>query len=211
MSGETGFAGFQRPEDAGSEYNAIAFLIQQHAAKMQTSTVVKIVAVTNAGALSPVGYVDVIPQVNQVDGAGKAEPHGIIHNIPYSRLQGGTNAVIMDPAVGDLGIAVFASRDISSVKKNKGQSNPGSGRRNSMADGMYVGGLLNGTPTQYVQFEGGGVTIHSPVKITLSAPDIAINGNTALTGTLSSNGHDISNTHLHTKVQVGGALSGPPQ
>jgi hypothetical protein len=154
------------------------FVIGQALAQLSTSTVVRVVAVTNAGGLAPVGFVDVQPLVNQLDGAGNAVPHGVLHHLPYFRLQGGTDAVILDPKVGDLGIAVFASRDISAVKASKAQANPGSWRSYDMADGLYVGGLLNGTPVQYVQFTAGGINVVSPAKVTVEAPNIELNAAT---------------------------------
>lgn len=161
-----------------SQFNAMSFLVNQILAGRNTSTLVQIKAVTNAGELSPVGYVDVLPLVNQLDGSGVAYPHGVVHNLPYFRLQGGANAVIIDPQVGDIGVVIFADRDISAVKATGAAANPGSMRRADMADGMYMGGLLNGVPSQYVQFNTDGITIHSPVKITLSAPDIVLAAST---------------------------------
>lgn len=205
------YSGFQNGNSGANQFNAISFVVKQMLAGINTAIPVKVVAVSNAGALTPAGTVDVVPLVNQVDGDGKATPHGTIYGLPYSRMHGGTNAVIMDPVVGDVGIVVFASRDISSVKANKGQSNPGSGRRHDHADGMYVGGLLNGTPSQFVRFDGTGIELVSPTKITLTAPDIQLTGNVASTGTLQNNGHDVGSTHLHTKTQTGSDLSGVPQ
>ena len=126
------------------------------------------------------GFVDVVPMVNQIDGAGNATPHTTIYNIPYLRMQGGANAVILDPQPGDIGICVFASRDISKVKATKAQGNPGSYRNYSFADGMYMGGLLNGTPTQYVEFSAAGINVTSPSVITLTAPTVNINASTAV-------------------------------
>lgn len=205
------YTGFQDGNSGASQFNAMAFVVKQMMAGMGTSMPVKVVAVTNAGALSPAGTVDVLPLVNQVDGDGNATPHGTIYGLPYSRMHGGTNAVIMDPVIGDIGIVVFASRDISSVKANKAQANPGSGRRFDHADGMYVGGLLNGTPSQYVQFNASGISLTSPVKVTITAPDIDLVGNVATTGTLQNNGHDVGSTHKHTNTQPGSGLSGVPQ
>ncbi|MHB8803583.1 MAG: hypothetical protein ACYC5U_12690, partial [Rhodocyclaceae bacterium] len=74
----------------------------------------------------------------------------------------------------DIGVAVFASRDISQVKTTKKQGNPGSHRQYSFADGMYLGGMLNGTPTQYIQFSTAGIRIHSPTAVVLEAPDVQI-------------------------------------
>lgn len=64
--------------------------------------------------------------------------------------------MIVDPVIGDIGIAVFADRDISTVKRTKAQGNPGSRRRFDAADGMYLGGLLNSAPTNYLQLSSDG-------------------------------------------------------
>lgn len=173
-----GHTGTKNPSDGKGDYSATLFAINQALARVNTCTLVKIVAVTNSGGLSPVGFVDVQPLVNQVDGARNATPHGVLHHLPYYRMQGGANAIILDPQVGDIGIAVFADHDISSVAAAKAQANPGSSRRFSMADGVYIGGTLNGTPTQYVQFSTAGIAIHSPTAIVLSAPDIQLNAAT---------------------------------
>lgn len=153
-------------------------MVQQALGKMQTATLVRIESCTNAGGVSPVGYVDVTPMVNQLDGQGNPTPHVTIYNVPYFRLQGGANGVIIDPQKGDIGVAVFASRDISQVKTTKKQGNPGSHRQYSFADGMYLGGMLNGTPTQYIQFSAAGIRIHSPTQVKIDAPDVLIEAET---------------------------------
>ncbi|WP_246216996.1 oxidoreductase [Paraburkholderia panacisoli] len=135
-------------------------------------------AVTNNGGVAPVGFLTLQPLVNQLDGYGNATPHGPIYNVPYFRLQGGANAIIIDPQVGDIGFAGFADRDISSVKANKGQANPGSKRQFSMADAVYMGGILNGTPSQYIAFSASGVAITSPTAVTITAPTVNIDAST---------------------------------
>lgn len=179
MSGQFGYQGAQNPSSATSEYNAHAFVIRQILSQISTATLVQIKAVTNAGGVSPVGFVDVLPLVNQMDGGNGAMPHGVIHNIPYFRLQGGSNAVILDPQVNDIGICVFADRDISSVKTAKDVSNPGSKRRFDMADGLYIGGVINGAPTQYIAFSSTGIAMVSPTKILLQAPVIEADASTS--------------------------------
>lgn len=169
-----GYTGTLEPQSGATPYDAMTYLVWQVLAKISTITLVKVVAVTNNGSVSPVGFVDVQPLVNQVDGAGNATPHGVIHNLPYFRLQGGANAVILDPQIGDVGMCGFATRDISAVKSSKAQANPGSDRMFDWADGLYIGGMLNGTPTQYVQFSAAGINVVSPTKIVLAAPEIVL-------------------------------------
>lgn len=159
MADQQGYAGQEGLTTPGSPFNQIAFMIQQMIAQLSTMKVVEIMKVTNAGELAAVGFVDVKPMVSQVDGLGNATPHGTVYNIPYFRLQGGTNAIIMDPVVGDIGFVVVSDRDISTVKAEKKAGTPGSFRRYDLADGVYVGGILNAVPEQYVTFTTAGIKI----------------------------------------------------
>jgi hypothetical protein len=223
MAISTTSTGQLKPSDTWGQFNNISFLVRQAMVKMQTATLVKIISCTNSGGLSPVGFVDVQPLVNQIDGANppNSTPHSTVYGLPYQRMQGGSNAVIMDPQPGDIGLAVFASRDISKVKSTQAQANPGSYRSYDFADGMYVGGLLNGTPTQYILFALDGITIVSPTAITLQAPVINIEGSLSMsggdatmTGMLTTTGDVISDgislqTHTHTSESVGDPTSPP--
>jgi hypothetical protein len=215
MASETGYKGTRKPNSGQGEFNAHSFLIRQILSRVNTSTLVQVISVTNAGGVSPVGFVDVQMMVNQLDGYGNAIANATLHHLPYSRIQGGANAVIIDPQVGDIGIAVFADHDISSVASNKATSNPGSGRRFNISDGMYIGGLLNGAPTQYVQFSTAGINITSPIAISMNAPDIkmtaptiemiATTSITATTPTFTINGLTVLNGPL---TQGTGAAGG---
>lgn len=174
----SGFHGFERPGTSANQFNAMRFLVHGMLSRVRTATLVQVKAVTNSGGVAEVGFVDIEPLVSQVDGIGQATPHGTIFKCPYLRIQGGSNAIILDPQVGDIGIAVFADRDISSATANKGPATPGSRRRFSMADGLYLGGVLNGVPSQYVRFSSAGIEIHSPTQVKLTAPDVLIEADT---------------------------------
>lgn len=156
------------PQATSSEYNTRQFQIDQALALVRTATPVKVMAVTNTGGLSPVGFVDIQPIVNQLDGAGNKVVHGTVFNVPYFRLQGGASAVIIDPKVDDIGLAIICDRDISTVKATKDQANPGSFGRFDISDAIYLGGILNGDVTQYIQFNDDGVTIGSPTKVKMA-------------------------------------------
>lgn len=202
------------PWSVWGRYNNINFAIQQAIGRMQTATLVRIESCTNDGDLSPVGFVDVTPLVNQIDANGNPTPHVTIYNLPYLRMQGGTNAIILDPVVGDIGVAVFASRDISKVKTTQGQANPGSFRQYDFADGLYLGGMLNAVPEQYIRFNSEGVEIVSPNKITLNAPDIALIGDVTISQSLTVTddviGEGISlHNHEHTSGTAGSPTSPP--
>lgn len=199
-----GYAGFASASDRGADINPQALLIKRLLAQTHTAMPVKVLAV-QTGDIGPSGTVDVLPLVNQVDGAGQATPHGTVHGLPYFRVAAGASAVILDPVVGDIGLAVFASRDVSAVKATRDQANPGSFRRNSMADGFYFGGFMTQAPTQYVRLGSDGITLTSTVAVTINAPTVTINADA-----VKNNGRDIGLHHRHQSVQLGNDTSGEP-
>ena len=214
MSSE-GYVGTQGPESRANEFNAVEFVITQLLNKRNYTTLVQVMAVRSAGEVAPVGFVDVQIMLNQIDAAGNSMPHGIVNNVPYFRLQGGANAVIIDPQVGDIGMATFADRDISSVKATRAISNPGSKRRADIADGLYTGGFLNAAPLQYIRFTTAGIEIVSPTQIKLISPDIIFDGpvtgtaGAVFSGDVTGQGTSL-HTHKHGGVQTGGGQTGVP-
>ena len=190
---------------------------------MRTAMAVQVMAVTNNGGVSPIGYVDVQPAVSSKAGDGTVQPHGIIHNVPYMRIQGGTNAVIIDPQVGDIGIATVCDRDISTVKSSQAISAPGSSRKYDMSDMVYLMTIIGKqTPTQYVQFNSSGITITSPNKVIINANEVDVNATTINsvgtwnhTGTLTATGDVVAGgksliNHVHSGVTSGSSNTGKP-
>lgn len=200
--------GQMQPSDSSTDFNVISFIISQTLARTRTMTLVQVKAVTNEGAVSPVGFVDVQPMVNMLDGAGVAMEHGTVYNVPYTRIQGGTNAIILDPKVGDIGWCAVADRDISSVKESRKVSNPGSFRRFDFSDMVYIGGILNGEPEQYIQFVENEIIINAIDKITLRAPNILKDGDAEITGDLLVDGniHGLSTLEIDLSAFIHGLL-----
>lgn len=235
MDNSNGYRGAQNPNSAASEFNERDFQIQQAIALMNIGTLCRVVSVSNAGELAPVGFIDVQPMVLQRDGSMNPVPNNIIHGVPYMRLQGGTRAVIIDPVEGDIGIVVFADRDISTVKATGKDSLPGSFRRNDMADALWVGGVLNGTPTSVLRFQGNDVHVQCPGKFIVDAqggteihsPTIALDGvltqgtgtypgtatfsnSVAFTGaSVTHHGTNIGDTHKHPVTTAPGTTGNP--
>lgn len=211
--------GLMPPWSVWGKYNNVEFVVTQLLAKLQTVTLVKVLSCTNDGDLSPVGTVDVQPLVNQVDSDGNPFPHTTIYNVPYFRLaNAGGNAVILDPAPGDIGLCCFASRDLTSVITNQAPANPGSSRKYDFSDALYVGLMLGGgTPTQYVRFLPGGIEIVSPTEITIKAPTINLEGNVSQTnGTITADTDVLAGpssislvNHEHTSSSPGSPTSPP--
>ncbi|EEY09239.1 phage P2 baseplate assembly protein gpV [Mannheimia haemolytica serotype A2 str. OVINE] len=179
--------GLLKPDQVLGGTGEFEFIISGIVNRIQTVTLVQVIAV-NATGIGPVGTVDVQPMVAQLDGSGKAYAHGVIHNIPYFRLQGGSNAVIIDPEVGDIGMCGFCSRDISSVKVNKAPSTPQSRRKFDYADDLYFGGFLNGVPSQYLFFKDSGIELVSTGEILLKGTSIKLDAPVETTSTVNAAG-----------------------
>lgn len=168
------------PSTPNFQYNMLAFVIGQLLQEVQTASLVQVISCSNAGGLAAWGTVVVQPLVAQATGARALVPHGELHNVPYLRIQGGTSAIIIDPVAGDIGLAVFCSRDISNVKGDPqaavaaGGVLPGSFAQFDWADGLYFGGFLNAVPEQYIIMGPSGIEIVSPTSITLEAPEITL-------------------------------------
>jgi hypothetical protein len=205
--------------DDSSEYNNHIFIIEQETGKIRTSTPVKIIAVHGGGVGAP-PTVDVQPMVNQTDGAGNSTPHGTIYGIPCSRNQGGLNAIINDPVVGDVGHMVISDRDISSLKANNGaQSNPGSFRKGNMADGVYHAGMLQKTaPNQYIQFRSDGITladnkgntiVTGSAGVNINGLIIDKNGNLTTPGSIQAGTGGADSVTLQHHTHGGGPVPDP--
>lgn len=195
-----------------SEAMAVAFIVQRLAASHIHVQLVQVKAVKPAGIdalTSTVGTVDVQPMVHQIDGTGKTYPHGIVHGLPYFRLQGGNVAIIMDPVVGDIGIAIFCDRDISAAAAAKTPSKPGSRRRFDWADGLYIGGVLGQAPQHILALSQPGVS--DPSRGIVGAQGIVLSSNlpVQIIGDLHVSGAVIAGyggsdavglqTHVHTQ------------
>lgn len=208
MSDTAGFGyGQIGPDDFSNDMAVTAAIVRQMVAQLDIMKLVQVVAV-HGGGVAVAGTVDVVPLVNQVDGEFNAVPHGTVYGIPWSRVQGGTSAVICDPVANDIGYVVCADRDGSSVATRNGMLNgssllstginPGSRRKYHVSDGIYCGGAFNITPTQFVQFtidgirivdvngnsvtmSATGITLTSSLSVNVTSPNFSWNGLTVAT------------------------------
>ena len=219
------------PGARASDVGMLQFMVQSALAGVRTAIPVKVISVTNTGGLEPIGTLSVQPLVSAVDGGGVVWEHTQIYNCPYMRIQGGANAVILDPAPGDIGLGIVCDRDITAVQQSLQPSAPGSNRKHDLSDMVYLMTIIsNTTPTQYVQFNASGVTVTTPQNFNLNvggnismqaAGDININGqniNNAATQSISQtasgaftinasglthNGTNVGATHTHGGVAPG--------
>lgn len=149
--------GQQDPSDSAGPFNPYAFQIAQALARISTNKIVKVMAVDTDKKT-----VDVQIAVNQLDGQLNSTPHGTIYGIPYVWAMGGANAFMVDPAAGDFGVMTVSDRDISAVKNTKAIANPGSLRKFSPSDGIYlfsIPGLSGTAPEQWIKWSDDGIDI----------------------------------------------------
>lgn len=193
------------PEQAQQEY------IYRVLRTVHTARLVRVLAVHPYPGGSG-GTVDVQPLALNTDTNGAPLVEAPIFGMPWVRLQGGNSAFIVDPVVNDNGLAVFADRDSSNVIAQKAQAVVGSARAHSEMDGLYVGGVLNAAPTQWVKLSAAGIDINSPQAITLEAPTVTITstGNTTLNaGALVINAPTTFNNTVQGTSGATGAYSFP--
>lgn len=207
MSGN--YKGTQSLGDANSEFAAQNAAIRRIINMMGPNLPVKVLSVSGTG-LNPVGYVTVQPLVHQIDGRGHPTPRGIIHNVPYVRIQGGSRAIICDPQEGDIGYIIVSGRDISTVKAARGEAAPGSFRTHDCADAVYVGGLLNAAPEEYIGWVDGDVHVKTAGKFIVDAEEMQVNCAITASGDVTAGSISLQN-HTHPGVQAGSSSTGAPQ
>lgn len=214
------------------------WIIRRLLRRIHTATPVKVLAVHPGDGFA--GFVDVQPLVQERTTADVVLDQSPIFKLPYLRAQGGVSAIILDPAVDDIGLAVFAERDVTTVVNTRAQAAAATDRAYDAADGFYLGGFLNAEPTQFVEFlpDAAGINITTPGDLTITAEgDVAatiggnlsmsVGGNIAVTAAATTwngpveftstitapeaiIGGIVFTTHRHSGVQSGGSQSGPP-
>lgn len=197
------------------------WIIQRMIRQIHTADLVKVLAVYPAPGT--VGFVDVQPLVQQQTTNAVVIDQAPMYRLPYLRMQGGLSAIILDPAVGDIGLAVFAERDITTAIATKAEGAAPTNRAFDAGDGLYLGGFLNADPTQYVQFKPDGgidvvstgtVNVTAAAEMTLTAPSLQVNGPTTFADPITAPEATINGiaftTHRHSGVQPGSGTSGTP-
>lgn len=241
MSDNAEYVGNADPSVDGGGYNPLEFVVQQALNHVRTGQPVKIIRAPydkngsniTPGSAVPIGYVDVQPMVNQIDGKGQATKHGTVYRLSYYRYQGSFGAIISDPKAGDIGHMVISDRDTNQVKKTNDLSNPGSRRKFDMADGTFFGCIQDKeAPVQWVSFgNGNSILFHDKsgnevlmddhgIKLTdkvfgntlqSTAQGWVANGATiTLAGDVVTSDGKKLKTHRHNNVMTGGGKTNQP-
>lgn len=187
-----------------TQFNQLSFMMRTMMNK-EINTAIPVVVKEVMAGNGAVGYVKALPLVNDMDAEGNAVDVAIIPKLPYFRLQGGKVAIITDPIVGDIGIAVFAKKDTSNVVAGtKEPVQAGSFRNFSASDGWYIGGFLNQNPETFLQLNQNGTAI-----LTANS-GVTINGDVTINGELTAKGI-VYSTHIHGGITRGGAKTDTPE
>ncbi|MBV1833084.1 Gp138 family membrane-puncturing spike protein [Novacetimonas pomaceti] len=203
--------GFMRENDGKGSINAMLFMARQILRnECATAMIVKVLAV-DATART----VDVQPMVDQVTPSGAAIPHGTLHEIPYGYVQGGNCLIQIDPVVGDIGVSVFAHRDITRVKRTRANATPQTLRAHNLADGLYVGTLwaAQSPVHKIVLAPQSGITITSSQTVTVNAAtkfvgDMEVDGTISASGDVKAGSISLEN-HGHPVTDAPGTTGKP--
>ena len=193
-----------RPEQTVAGAAQDMYIINNLIANIHTMMPVKILSVTvPPDSLAPIGRCEVLPLVQQIDGSNNVYPMGKIVNLPYLRVQGGSNAIVIDPQVGDVGLCGFCERDISIVKRTGELSAPDTRRKYDINSAVYMFTMMSGTPTQYIHLLENGINIKTTGDLNINGLIIKADG------TLITKDGDTVDKHNHGGVQSGGSNTSP--
>ena len=192
------------------EYDKVISQFNSLITNVNTAMPCKVVAIEKQEqrGVNIVGFVDIQLMIEQTNGQKKGNETAIVCNVPYVRIQGGTNAVIIDPEINDLGVAIFSSRDITNFKEARRQTPPATWRKFSISDAIYIGGIRNQKPVQYIHFRNDGIEIYSPKRVHITTPTVLIDSdnttiNTSENTTINANNATI-NTSAKTTINANG-------
>lgn len=217
--------------------NSMEFFIRSLISQVvSTSLPVVVTAVERKGEDAGAGYVTVKPLLQPRNNSGDGLEVTTIPKLPYFRLLHGKAAIICDPKVGDIGLAVVAKHDISNINGSTTPKVPATYRKFDPSDSFYIGGFWGKAPEVFIHLEDEGtIKIKAPTKITIESPECEVNASTSFTvnsaqinlnGPISgggSGGADATFTgdvnakgisltsHTHTGVQSGNSSTGAPQ
>lgn len=156
-----------------------------------------------------------------VDGSITWKTIPLLTDCPVVFPSGGGATLTFPIAPGDEVLVVFSSRCIDAWwAYGKIQQQPAL-RMHNLSDGFVIPGIkskpnvianISTTETQLRSNDGNTVIgLNAAAStLTLKANTININGNVAITGTLTDNGKNVGSTHTHIGVTPGSGTSGAP-
>ena len=212
-----GTAGFLKHHTLSNEYETTAFPINKIISQQNNIMPVSVVdCYRKDGRI----FVDIKVIIKQIDADGHGHSNNTIFEIPYLPLAGGGFSIEIEPQVGDVGLAVFCDRDISSFKETFSETLPASRRKNHSGDAIYLGAFAAQSPdfTIKANFSEKRWDIVGDVNITgnlKASQNLDVGGNASTSGNISSGGSIkdgggiVLGTHTHTSGEPGAPTSPP--
>lgn len=203
--------GFMSLESQNSGNNALFWFVQRMLRKsVNTCLPCKVMGLDTAAQT-----VDVQPMVMQVTPDYKPIEHGVIYAVPYGLQRGGSAVLDIPPAVGDIGLVAFASRDTSRVKATRKAAAPATTRSHSLQDGFYICTLWSDASPEHIisVSPDGGIDITSSKTVTINATsqfngDVSVKGSVTATGDVSAGSISLQN-HTHPVTDAPGTTGKP--
>ncbi|MGH8709744.1 MAG: Gp138 family membrane-puncturing spike protein [Burkholderiales bacterium] len=174
--------------------------------------------------------------ITDKDGKKTYQNIPLLGDVPIVCPRGGGFALTLPIQQGDNMLVVFGSRCIDNWYQSGGTGPPAEDRMHDLSDGLAIPGPTTpaspipnisqtrvelrdqaGTTLIAIDREGN-IEIKALAKVMLSAPEfevtadtIKIMGNVEFSGgSVKSNGKRIDDTHMHSGVDPGAGISGPP-
>lgn len=194
----------------GSQFNLMDYMIRTTIRGLvNTAVPVVVTGVESNGSNGGAGYVSAKPLLMARDGYNNGIPNVDIPKLPFFRYQFGETAVICEPKVGDIGLAVFAQSDCSNINGETTEKIPPTHRQYDMSDGFYLGGFWGKTPKNYIELTDDTINIKTPVSVNIDTPVVNIKGDVVITGEMTAKGI-VYSTHTHGGVDTGSGHTQKP-
>ena len=159
-------------EDLTTEYNALNFIITS----IIKSTVNTCYAVTVTEVDADNQKVTVKPLITQIDADNNKIELPEIFEIPYFRYSAGRTAVKLDPVAGDIGIMIAFKSDSNNIKiGDNNQILPATFLNYPMYSGIYIGGMLNNEPENYIEIKDDSITINANKSVVINCQNAEVN------------------------------------
>ena len=168
-----GLAQGYSPEALVDDLSALEYFVRiQIENRVNTVDIVRVITVN-----TELGTVDVLPIIKDVTPDKVPIEEVPIYGLRYIRWQAGTDAIKIDPKVGDVGIILTCKKDTSAVQAGL----VGSDSKYNPSDSIYLGGIfgLNLPATQFIEFKENAINITGTGTITIEAPTVEVKTTTA--------------------------------
>lgn len=204
------------PADEGDLLGAMRHILNKELQKLDGMLPAKVISFDR-----PKNRATVQPLIMLLTTSNTTVPRATIASVPVYQIGGGGFILNFNLKAGDLGWIKASDRDISLFLQSYNQSAPNTVRKHNFSDSVFYPDVMKGytiagedAENAVLQNLDGSVKISlSQTDVKISAPSINIeaSGAVAITSaTLTHNGKNIGDDHVHSGVTPGGSNTGVP-